>query len=64
MLRAMDGAWKIADVYIDSKQTGLGFAHIEKLFDEILNIEAEKIQELATKYLNINTLITIISGRY
>ena len=64
MLRAIDGAWKIADVYIEVRQINENFERIEKMFDEILKITPEYILELANKYLDLNTLTTIISGRY
>ncbi|MDR3286325.1 MAG: insulinase family protein [Prevotellaceae bacterium] len=64
MLRSIDGTWKIADMYIDLRQMGLDFEYIEQIFDEILKITPNRILELANKYLNINTLTTVISGRY
>jgi predicted Zn-dependent peptidase len=63
MLRSIDGAWKIADVYIDAKQMGVGFEYVEHIFDEVLKITPERIYDLANKYLEINTLINIIAGR-
>ena len=64
MLRAVDGAWKIADVYIDLRQINEKFERIEKMFDEILKITPNRILALANKYLDLNTLTTVISGRY
>jgi len=64
MLRAIDGAWKIADVYIDMRQINENFERIEKMFDEILKITPDRILYLANKYLELNTLTTVISGRY
>jgi predicted Zn-dependent peptidase len=64
MLRAIDGAWKIADVYIDIRQIDEDFEFIKRMFDEILKITPERILNLANKYLDINTLTTVIVGRY
>jgi len=64
MLRAIDGAWKIADVYIETQQVNENFERIEKMFDEILKITPERVMDLANKYLDLNTLTTVISGRY
>ncbi|MDR1984128.1 MAG: insulinase family protein [Prevotellaceae bacterium] len=63
MLRSIDGAWKIADMYIDVRQIGTGFEYIEKIFDEILKITPNRMLDLANKYLDTNTLTTVISGR-
>ncbi|MDR2120608.1 MAG: insulinase family protein [Tannerella sp.] len=62
ILRAMDGAWKIADIYIDVRQINTNLKHIEQIFDEALKITPEKILNLANKYFDTNTLITIIAG--
>jgi predicted Zn-dependent peptidase len=63
MLRSIDGAWKIADVYIDAKQMGVGFEYVEHIFSEVLKITPEIIYDLANKYLEIDTLTNIIAGR-
>jgi predicted Zn-dependent peptidase len=64
MLRAIDGAWKIADVCIEVRQINENFERVEKMFDEILKITPNRILDLANKYLDINTLTTVIVGRY
>ncbi|MDR2293268.1 MAG: insulinase family protein [Prevotellaceae bacterium] len=64
ILRSMDGAWKIADIYIDVRQINANLKHVEQIFDEALKITPDKIQDLANKYLDINTLTTIIAGRH
>ncbi|MDR0420577.1 MAG: insulinase family protein [Prevotellaceae bacterium] len=63
MLHAIDGAWKIADIYIDVRQINTNFKYIEQMFDEILKISSDRILDLANKYLDTDTLTTIISGR-
>lgn len=64
MLRSIDGAWKIANIYIDLRQAGTGFEYLEQIFDEVLAITPDRIFDLANKYLDIKTLTTVISGRY
>ncbi|MDR2064603.1 MAG: insulinase family protein [Prevotellaceae bacterium] len=64
ILRSIDGAWKIADIYIDVRQINANLKHIEQIFDEALKITPDKILDLANKYLNTDTLTTIISGKY
>ena len=63
MLRSIDGAWKIADVYIDVKQMGVGFEYVEHMLDEVLKITPNRICDLANKYLDIDKLINVIAGR-
>ncbi|MDR1554177.1 MAG: insulinase family protein [Prevotellaceae bacterium] len=63
ILRSIDGAWKIADIYIDVRQINANLKHIEQIFDEALKMTPDKILDLANKYLDINTLTTIISGK-
>ncbi|MDR2652701.1 MAG: insulinase family protein [Prevotellaceae bacterium] len=63
ILRSIDGAWKIADIYIDVRQINTNLKHIEQIFDEALQMTPERILDLANKYLDTNTLTTIISGR-
>jgi predicted Zn-dependent peptidase len=63
ILRLIDGAWRIADIYIDMRQLNTNFKYIEHLFNEVLKITPNTILDLANKYLDINTLTTIISGK-
>ncbi|MDR0754685.1 MAG: insulinase family protein [Prevotellaceae bacterium] len=63
ILRSMDGAWKIADIYIDVRQINSNLKHMEQIFDEALKISPDRILDLANRYLDTATLTTIIAGR-
>jgi predicted Zn-dependent peptidase len=63
ILRAMDGVWKIADICIDVRQINANLEYIEQMFDEVLKITPDRILDLANKYLDADTLTTVISGR-
>jgi predicted Zn-dependent peptidase len=63
ILRSIDGAWKIADIYIDVRQINANLKYIEQIFDEAMKITPDRILDLSNKYLDTDTLTTIISGR-
>ncbi|MDR1198182.1 MAG: insulinase family protein [Prevotellaceae bacterium] len=63
ILRSIDGIWKIADTCIDLLQINANFEYIEQMLDEVLKITADRVLDLANRYLDADTFTTVISGR-
>lgn len=63
MMRILDGPFGIADVTIESVQCGISNDNINQFLDEIRTITPERLQTLAIKYLDPETLTKVIVGK-
>jgi predicted Zn-dependent peptidase len=62
MLRAVDGPFAQADLYLELIESGLDISHFKGLIDTIQHINAQQLQDLAIKYLNPENLFTLVVG--
>lgn len=62
LLRTVDGAWNLAEIALETLQSGQHFDFPHEVFDRIKNIGATEIMELAQKYLNPEDMIELIVG--
>ena len=62
MLRAVDGPFAQADLYLELIESGLDISHFTGLIDTVQHINAQQLQDLAIKYLNPENLFTLVVG--
>jgi predicted Zn-dependent peptidase len=62
MMRAVDGPFAQADLYLELIESGLDISHFKGLIDTVQNINAQQLQDLAIKYLNPENLFTLVVG--
>ena len=62
MLRAVDGPFAQADLYLELIESGLDISHFKGLIDTIQHINTQQLQDLAIKYLNPENLFTLVVG--
>ncbi len=62
-LRSIDGPFAIADKFIDVLNYQLDYNYYFKYFDVIKNISAEKLKQLAEKYLDNDNMFELIVGK-
>ena len=63
IMRILDGPFGIADVTIENIQNGNDNSTVVKFFEEIKNITAQQIRDLARKYLTEEDFVTTIVGK-
>lgn len=63
MMRIIDGPFGIADVVIENIQSNLPADYLNGFLQEVRAISPVKIQELAQKYLDLETLSTVVVGK-
>lgn len=62
MLRSVDGPFAQAGLYRELIEDNLDISHFEELIDTIQHINAQRLQDLAGKYLNPEDLCTLVVG--
>lgn len=62
MMRILDGPFGIADVTMENVQCGMTNEAVSAFFDEVRTITPERIQELAARWLDPASFITVIVG--
>jgi predicted Zn-dependent peptidase len=62
MLRSVDGPFAQAGLYRELIEDNLDISHFEELIDTIQHINAQRLQDLAEKYLNPEGLYTLVVG--
>ena len=64
LLRAFDGAFEISSAYRSIIDFGLDHHYLNQAIDTIKSISPEEIKQIATKYINEESLIQTIAGKY
>lgn len=64
LLNQCDGAFKMASLFENVHQYGLDFEFYNKYIDTIKRITPKTIQELGVKYLDINSLLEVVVGKF
>ncbi|MEG1794628.1 MAG: pitrilysin family protein [Rikenellaceae bacterium] len=63
VMRILDGPFGVADVLIENIQNEQDDTNINDVIEEIKNISAERVRDLARKYLQHKDLSTIVVGK-
>lgn len=62
IMRILDGPFGVADVTIETILCGLDNSMIEKNVESIMNYTASQLQQIAYKYLDTSTMVTVVAG--
>lgn len=62
LMRLVDGPFGIADITIESEQCGKDNETINEFLDEVRQMTPQRLQEVAVKYLQPETLTTVVVG--
>lgn len=63
LMRILDGPFGIADVVIENIQSNMKPDYLNDFLQEVLQITPQKIQQLAIKYLDVDTFSTVVVGK-
>jgi zinc protease len=64
LLRAFDGPFALADSFRAMMEYGLDYDYYSKLVENVKQISPADLRNLAGKYLQENSLITVVAGKY
>jgi predicted Zn-dependent peptidase len=62
IMRSLDGPWALAESLIEDLQYELPQRYAETLFDAVKNATPERLQQVAQKYLNPQSMTSVIVG--
>jgi predicted Zn-dependent peptidase len=62
-LRTFDGPFALAERFKSAREIGEGFAYYQKSLNEMLQVSADELLEVANKYLNPKDMITLVVGK-
>ncbi|MDR1416356.1 MAG: insulinase family protein [Prevotellaceae bacterium] len=62
IMRSLDGPWALAESAIEDLQYGLAQRYADTLFDTVKHATAAQLQQVAQKYLNPQSMTSIIVG--
>ncbi|MBI9069001.1 MAG: insulinase family protein [Salinivirgaceae bacterium] len=64
MLQMFDGPLSISEAFKGVVEYNLDFSYYKKMKESILNITAVELQNLANKYFNLDSFVTVVAGKY
>lgn len=63
LLRTVDGPWNLAEIAIETIQSGQDFQFPHVVFDRLKTIRAEELRDLAQAYLQADSMIELVVGK-